>query len=150
MWYSDRAYYWVCVLIMKDIDRRLPVELQCCSLYQGQQGDVNQSVRGNCKKKKNGFEVRSKISSKIIFAAGCVWYSDRAYYWVCVLIMKDIDRRLPVELQCCSLYQGQQGDVYQSVRGNCKKKKTFLRGTKSYSCCTTRKSIISLSSKSIL
>ena len=43
--YSDRAYYWVCVLI-KDICRRLPLELQC-SLYQGQQGDLNQSVRGN-------------------------------------------------------------------------------------------------------
>ena len=41
----DRAYYWMCVII-KDIDRRLPVELQC-RLYQGQQGDVNESVRGN-------------------------------------------------------------------------------------------------------
>ena len=48
--------------------------------------------------------MRSKISSKLIFAS-CVWYSDRAYYWVCVLI-KDIGRRLPLELQC-SLYQGQ-------------------------------------------
>ena len=34
----------MCVLI-KGIGRRLPLELQC-SLYQGQQGDVNQSVRG--------------------------------------------------------------------------------------------------------
>ena len=31
--------------------------------------------------------------------------------------MKDIGLRLPLELQC-SLYQGQQGDVMQSVRGN--------------------------------
>ena len=29
--------------------RRLPVGLQQCSLYQGQQGDVGQSVRGNYK-----------------------------------------------------------------------------------------------------
>ena len=34
---------------MKDIGRRLPLELQCCSLYQGQQGDVDLSVRGNYK-----------------------------------------------------------------------------------------------------
>ena len=36
-----------CVLI-KDTGRRRPFELQY-SLYQGQQGGVNQSVRGNCK-----------------------------------------------------------------------------------------------------
>ena len=36
-----------CVII-KGIDRRLPLELQC-SLCQGQQGDVSQSVRGNYK-----------------------------------------------------------------------------------------------------
>ena len=57
--------------------------------------------------------VRSKISSKLIFAS-CVWYSDRAYYELCVLI-KDVGRRLPLQLQCS--YQGQQGDVSQSVRG---------------------------------
>ena len=34
----------LCVLI-KDIGRRLPLQLQC--IYQGQQGDVRQSVRGN-------------------------------------------------------------------------------------------------------
>ena len=34
-----------CVLI-KDIGRRLPLEL-LCSLYRGRQGDVSQSVRGN-------------------------------------------------------------------------------------------------------
>ena len=32
---------------MKDIGRRLPSQLQCS--YQGQQGDVSQSVRGNYK-----------------------------------------------------------------------------------------------------
>ena len=59
---------------------------------------------------------RWKILSKPIFAS-CVWYSDRAYYGLCVLI-KDIGRRLPLQLQWS--YQGQQGDVGQSVRGNCK------------------------------
>ena len=52
--------------------------------------------------------------SKLIFAS-CVWYSVRAYYGLWVLI-KDIGRRLPLQLQCS--YQGQQGDVRQSVRGN--------------------------------
>ena len=61
--------------------------------------------------------VRSNILSKLILAS-CVWYSDRAYYWVCVLL-KDMGRRLPLRLQY-SLYQGQQGDVSQSVRGNYK------------------------------
>ena len=60
--------------------------------------------------------MRSKILSKLIFAS-CVRYSDRAYYGLCVLI-KDIGRRLPLQLQCS--YQGQQGDVGQSVRGNYK------------------------------
>ena len=60
---------------------------------------------------------------KLIFAS-CVWYSDRAYYWVCVLI-KDIGRRLPLQLQCS--YQGQQGDVSKSVRGN---NKTRFEGDK--------------------
>ena len=50
-------------------------------------------------------------------SASCVRYSDRAYYGLCVLI-KDIGRRLPLQLQCS--YQGQQGDVSQSVRGNYK------------------------------
>ena len=40
--------FCVCVLI-KDIGRRLPLELQQCSLYQGQQDDVSQCVRGNDK-----------------------------------------------------------------------------------------------------
>ena len=34
-----------CVSSYKDIGRRLPLQLQCT--YQGQQGDVRQSVRGN-------------------------------------------------------------------------------------------------------
>ena len=58
----------------------------------------------------------SNILSKPIFAS-CVWYSDRAYYGLCVLI-NDIGQRLPLQLQCS--YQGQQGDVSQSVRGNYK------------------------------
>ena len=60
--------------------------------------------------------MRSKISSKLIFAS-CLWYSDRAHYELCVLI-KDIGRRLPLQLQCS--YQGQQNDFSQSVRGNYK------------------------------
>ena len=60
--------------------------------------------------------MRSKISSKLIFAS-CVRYSDRAHYELCVLI-KDIGRRLPLQLQCS--YQGQQDDFSQSVRGNYK------------------------------
>ena len=55
----------------------------------------------------------SNILSKPIFAS-CVWYSDRAYYGLCVLI-EGIGRRLPLQLQSC--YLGQQGDVRQSVRG---------------------------------
>ena len=60
--------------------------------------------------------VRSNILSKLIFAS-CLWYSDRAHYELCVLI-KDIGRRLPLQLQCS--YQGQQDDFSQSVRGNYK------------------------------
>ena len=41
-------------------------------------------------KNKHTPAVRSRISSKIIFAS-CVPYSDRAYYWACVLI-KDLRR----------------------------------------------------------
>ena len=48
--------------------------------------------------------LRPKISSKLMFAS-CVWYSDRAYYEMCVLI-ENIGRRLPLQLQCS--YQGQQ------------------------------------------
>ena len=45
--YSGRAYHWVSCVLIKDIGRRLPLELQCS--YQGQQGHVSQSVRGNYK-----------------------------------------------------------------------------------------------------
>ena len=44
----------------------------------------------------------------------CVILRSRVYE-LCVLI-KDIGRRLPLQLQCS--YQGQQGYVSQSVRGN--------------------------------
>ena len=47
----------------------------------------------------------------------CVILRSRVLQLVCVLI-QDIGRRLPLQLQCS--YQGQQGDVSQSVRGNCK------------------------------
>ena len=36
-----------CGVVVKDIGRRLPLQLQCS--YQGQQGDVRQSVRGTYK-----------------------------------------------------------------------------------------------------
>ena len=49
----------------------------------------------------------------------------------CCVLIKDIGRRLPLELQC-SLYHGQQGDVNLSVRGNYKPR--FLRGTESDIC----------------
>ena len=58
--------------------------------------------------------VSSTILSKLIFAS-CVRYSDRAYHGFCALI-KDIGRRLPLQLQSC--YRGQQGDVCQSLSGN--------------------------------
>ena len=60
--------------------------------------------------------MRSKISSTLIFAS-CVWYSDRAYCELCVVI-RDIGRRLPLQLQCS--YQGEQGVFNQSVRANYK------------------------------
>ena len=47
----------------------------------------------------------------------CVILRSRVLQLVCVLI-QDIGRRLPLQLQCS--YQGQQGDVSQSVRGNYK------------------------------
>ena len=77
----------------------------------------------NYKNKSNIPAARSKILSKLTFAS-CVRYSDRACYGVCVL-NKDIGRRLPLQLQC-SLYQGQQGDVNQSVRGNNKNPSVYL------------------------
>ena len=47
----------------------------------------------------------------------CVILRSRVLRELCVLI-KDIGRRLHLELQCSC--QGQQGDVSQSVRGNYK------------------------------
>ena len=44
--YSYRAYYGLCVLMM-DVGRWQPMPLQCS--YQGQEGNVSQSVRGNYK-----------------------------------------------------------------------------------------------------
>ena len=71
----------------------------------------------HCYKNRYTPAVRSKILSKLILAS-CVRYSDRAYYPLCALV-KDIGRRLPLQLQCS--YQGQQGDdASQSVRGNYK------------------------------
>ena len=49
----------VCVLII-DISRRHPLELQC-SLYQGQQGDVRQSVRGNDKTRFSGGQYLTAV-----------------------------------------------------------------------------------------
>ena len=40
-------------ILIKDIGRRLLLELQQCS-YQGQQGDVSQSLRGNYKTRLGG------------------------------------------------------------------------------------------------
>ena len=46
----------------------------------------------------------------------CVIVRSRVLRDVC--LHKDVGRRLPLQLQCS--YQGQQGDVSQSVRGNYK------------------------------
>ena len=72
--------------------------------------------------------MRSKISLKLIFAS-CVWYSDRAYHRLCVLI-EDIGWRLPLELQCSS-YQGQRGDV----RSNITSQRRNNAWTRSYQWC---------------
>ena len=48
----------MCVLI-KDIGRRFPLELQCS--YQGQQGDVSQSVRGNCNTRLGGQNLTTAV-----------------------------------------------------------------------------------------
>ena len=56
-------YYELCVLI-KDIGRRLPLQLQCS--YQGQQGDVSQSVRPILAHVGNNFLERfSRLFSRI-------------------------------------------------------------------------------------
>ena len=63
MWYSDRAYFGLCVLI-KDIGQRLPLELQCS--YQGQQGDVSQAVRGNYKTRFCGGHNLTAVEGKAL------------------------------------------------------------------------------------
>ena len=68
------------------------------------------------KEKHSSCEIVGYISSKLIFAS-CVWYSNRANHGLCVLI-KDIGRRLPLQLQCS--HQGQRSGARQSVRGNYK------------------------------
>ena len=67
-----------------------------------------------CIKQKYTPAVRSKICGNSSLQAVCD--TPIARITGCVRI-KDIGRRLPLELQC-SLYQGQQGGVSQSVRGN--------------------------------
>ena len=62
----------MCILI-KDIGKRLPLELQC-SLYQGQQGDVNQSARGNYKP---GFEGDTSCIS--YYGSNAVWTGVNLY-----------------------------------------------------------------------
>ena len=47
-----------------NIGQRLPLEIEC-SLYQGQQGDVNQSVRGN-------YEIRFRGGQNLTAVEGNV------------------------------------------------------------------------------
>ena len=110
-------------------------------------------------KKKKHFsscEIEDFVETQLCKLAVCAWYPDRAYYGLCVLVtdrrqrdspcIKDIGRRLPLELQCS--YQGQQSDVSQSVRG----RKPVFEGDKTWQlwkemhqfikctcckCCTT-------------
>ena len=64
----------------------------------------------------SGCEIEDFIET-IIYKL-CVILRSHVLLGVCVLI-KDTGRRLPLELQC-SLHQGQQGDVSQSVHENYK------------------------------
>ena len=54
----------LCVLI-KDIGRRLPLQLQCS--YQGQQGDFSQSVRGNYKTRFWGGQNLTAVEGNVSF-----------------------------------------------------------------------------------
>ena len=67
--------------------------------------------------------VRSNIFLLKLIFASCVCDTPIARITGCVssLSIVSIGRRLPLQLQQCSfVYQGQQADVNQSVRGNCK------------------------------
>ena len=55
-------YYGLCVLI-KDIGRRLPLQLQCSN--PGQQGYVSQSVRGNYKTRFWGGQHLTAVKGKV-------------------------------------------------------------------------------------
>ena len=84
-------------------------------LVVGKEGALGEGVGGNCSKFLKIIytpAVRSNILSKLIFAS-FVWYSDRTYHGLCVLI-KDEGPPLPLQLKC--RYQGQLGDVRQSVQ----------------------------------
>ena len=78
--------------------------------------EIEDFCRTQLFKRKMHSSCEIDILSKLVFAS-CVRYSDRAYYRLCVLI-KDIGRGLPLQLQCS--YQRQQGDVIQSVHANYK------------------------------
>ena len=58
------ALYELCVLI-KDIGRRLPLQLQCS--YQGQQDDFRQSVRGNYKTRFWGGQNLTAVKGNVSF-----------------------------------------------------------------------------------
>ena len=59
-----RSHYKLCVLI-KDIGRRLPLQLQCS--YQGQQSDYSQSVRWNYKTRFWGGQNLTAVEGNVSF-----------------------------------------------------------------------------------
>ena len=64
----------------------------------------------------NENDFNLKYNSKRSVCAQAVCDTPIARVAGCVLV-KDLGRQFPLELQC-SLYQGQQGDATQSVRGS--------------------------------
>ena len=72
----------MCILI-KNIGRRLPLELQCS--YRGQQGDVSQSVRGNYKTRicggQNLTAVEGNASVYQVHAVNRATSEERAEYY---------------------------------------------------------------------
>ena len=68
------------ILIIKDIGRRLPLELQC-SFCQGQQGEVNQYVGGNNKKPVFDEDNSDRYGRKnaYIFSLSSVSWTDYIY-----------------------------------------------------------------------